>query len=53
MFAAWIKNTVVIFFSAALLGYLNNGAQGMGYAMGVALVVAPISGLIWAFINRG
>ena len=53
MFAAWIKNTVVIFFGAALLGYLNGGTHGMGYAMGAALIVAPISGLIWTFINRG
>lgn len=42
----WWKATWIIFLVRCLLGFLNGGASGFAYALGGALILAPISGLI-------
>ena len=42
----WWKATWIIFLVRCLLGLLNGGESGFAYALGGALILAPISGLI-------
>lgn len=42
----WRKATWIIFLVRCLLGFLNGGESGFAYALGGALILAPISGLI-------
>lgn len=42
----WWKATWIIFLVRCLLGFLNGGERGFAVALGSALVLAPISGLI-------
>jgi len=46
----WWKTTLVIFVVGVLLGYLSNGPQGMGMAIGAGLIGAPLKGAFWAWI---
>ena len=42
----WWKATWIIFLVRCVLGFLNGGESGLAYALGGALILAPISGLI-------
>ena len=42
----WWKATWIIFLVRCLLGFLNGGEHGFAVALGGALILAPISGLI-------
>jgi hypothetical protein len=46
----WWKATWVLFLLGCLLGYLNNGETGFARAIGVGVIVAPLSGLFWGWI---
>lgn len=56
-FSVWWKTTLVIYVGSALLGFLNSGEYGLGYALGGGIIVAPLSGLlfggmIYVFIKK-
>ena len=42
----WWKATWIIFLVRCVLGYLNGGEHGFAVALGGALILAPITGLI-------
>ena len=42
----WWKATWIIFLVRCVLGFLNGGESGLAYALGGALILAPISGLL-------
>jgi hypothetical protein len=42
----WWKATWIIFLVRCALGFLSGGGNGLAAAMGGAIILAPISGLI-------
>lgn len=46
----WWKATWIIFLIRCALGFLSGGGQGFAAALGGALILAPISGLIFGGI---
>lgn len=42
----WWKATWIIYLVRCALGYLSGGERGFAYALGGAIILAPISGLI-------
>lgn len=56
-FSVWWKTALAIYVGSALLGFLNSGEYGLGYALGGGIIVAPLSGLlfggmIYVFIKK-
>ena len=42
----WWRATWIIFLVRCLLGFLSGGERGFAYALGGALILAPLSGLV-------